>query len=140
MPFTLQLKNNTIHISQGDKVSLLQMRNNALTELDDKTAESLRKLDEKALAVRYKLEQDVDSFKDAALADVKNAGMSVKQSFIVVKKVAILDITTAKKQGVQDIAGKTTDSISEINTAEKQAKQDIAGKASEGISEINTAR
>ncbi|XP_060608034.1 uncharacterized protein LOC132760141 [Ruditapes philippinarum] len=130
-----QLKNNTIHISQGDKVTLLQMRHKALTELDDKTAESLRNLDEKAFAVQ----QDVNAVKDAALADVKSAGASVKESFIVEKKVAIFDITTAKKQGVQDIAGKITDGISEITTAGEQAKHDIAGKTSEGLSEINTA-
>jgi vacuolar-type H+-ATPase subunit H len=139
MPFTLQLKNNTIQINQGDKVSLLQMRNKALTELDDKTAESLRKLDEKELVLRYKLKLNIDEFKDSALADVKNAGISVKQSLTLEKEVAISDIATARKQGIQDIAGETIDGISEINTAGKQAKQNIAGETIDGISEINTA-
>ncbi|XP_060564224.1 uncharacterized protein LOC132723517 [Ruditapes philippinarum] len=138
-----QLKNNKIHISQGDKVSLLQMRNKALTELDDKIAEHLRKLDEKALALRYKLKLDVDEFKDSALADVENAGISVKQSLTVEKGVAISDIATARKEGIHDIAGKTTDGISEIKAVGGQAlqeiseaKNDIDGQKSEAISEI----
>ncbi|XP_060581708.1 uncharacterized protein LOC132738257 [Ruditapes philippinarum] len=51
----------------------------------------------------------------------------------------MLEITTAGEQGIQDIAGKTTDGISEINTAGKQAIQDIAGNTTDGISKINTA-
>jgi hypothetical protein len=119
------------------------MRNKALTELDDRTAECLRRLDEKALALRYKLKLDIDEFKDSALADVENAGISVKQSLTVEKGVAISDIATARKQGIQDIAGETTDGISEIKAVGGQALQDISeakndidGQKSEAISEI----
>ncbi|XP_060595657.1 uncharacterized protein LOC132749778 [Ruditapes philippinarum] len=127
-----QLRNNTIHISQGDTVTLLENRNKALTELDERTAESLRKLDEKALAVRNTLRLDVDKFKNSVLVDVGNAGTSVKQTLMA-------QITIAGKQGIQDIAGKTTDGICKINTAGKQAIQDIGGNTTDGISKINTA-
>ncbi|XP_060592506.1 uncharacterized protein LOC132747192 [Ruditapes philippinarum] len=127
-----QLRNNTIHISQGDTVSLLENRNKALTELDERTAESLRKLDMKALAVRNTLKVDVDEFKNAALVDVGNAGISVKQTLIA-------EITTAGKQAIQDIAGNTTDNISKINATGDQALQDIAGNTIDGVSKINTA-
>jgi hypothetical protein len=140
MPFSLQLRNNTIHISQGDTVSLLVNRNKALTELDERTAESLRKLDEKALAVRNTLKKDVDEFKNAALVDVENVGTSVKQTIVA-------EVTAAGDQTLQDIAGNTTDGISKINTAGKQALQDISeakcdidGQKSEAISDIFNAK
>ncbi|XP_060601945.1 uncharacterized protein LOC132755155 [Ruditapes philippinarum] len=135
-----QLRNNTIHISQGDTVSLLVNRNKALTELDERTAESLRKLDEKALAVRNTLKKDVDEFKNAALVDVENVGTSVKQTIVA-------EVTAAGDQALQDIAGNTTDGISKINTAGKQALQDISeakcdidGQKSEAISDIYNAK
>ncbi|XP_060587317.1 uncharacterized protein LOC132742839 [Ruditapes philippinarum] len=136
----IQLRNNTIHISQGDTVSLLENRNKALTELDERTAESLRKLDEKALAVRNTLKLDVDKFKNAALVEVENAGTSVKQSLMA-------EITTAGKQGIQDIALKTNDGLSKINTAGNQvlqdiseAKGDIDGQKRGAISDISKAK
>ncbi|XP_060597880.1 uncharacterized protein LOC132751679, partial [Ruditapes philippinarum] len=145
--FTIQLKNNTIHISQGDTVTLLENRKKALTELDQRTAESLRKLDEKALAVLHKLKQDVGELKDATLADVENAGTSLKQTLYEERRDAISEINTAGEQAKQDIAGKTSDGISEINTAGEHVKQyiavakhDIYGQKSEAVSDICNAK
>jgi phenylalanyl-tRNA synthetase alpha subunit len=106
MPFALQLKNNTIHISQGDIASLIENRNKALTELDQKTAESLRKLDEKALAVQK---------------EVKNVAVAAKRTVSMKKRVAIYEINTAEKQAKRKI----DDGISEIEKSVKKAKKRI---------------
>ncbi|XP_060552568.1 uncharacterized protein LOC132713880, partial [Ruditapes philippinarum] len=153
--FLLQLKNNTIHISQEDIKPLIAKRKHALAELDDRTAESLRKLDEKAFDVLHKLEQDVDDLKRAALTDVENAGTSTKQNIYVEKHDAIFDIIRAREQAKQNISDNATAGVSDINkateqakqdisqkanTTRKQAKQDISEKANDGISDINTAK
>jgi F0F1-type ATP synthase membrane subunit b/b' len=141
--FALQLKNNKIHITQGETMSLLEKRNKALTELDERTAESLSKLDDKL----YKLKQDLDDSKNTALADVENARTLVKQT----QKVAISDITSARKKGIQNIAGKIDGALSEINSAKKQAKRqtkkyffkakhDIDGQKRKAISDIFHAK
>ncbi|XP_060561926.1 uncharacterized protein LOC132721623 [Ruditapes philippinarum] len=114
-----QLKNNTIHISQGDTVSLLENRNKALTELDERTAKSLRKLDEKALVVQK---------------EVKNVALAAKRTVSMKKRVAISKINTAEKQAKQKI----DDDIFEIEKSVKMAKNSIVREKGSASSAVHT--
>ncbi|XP_060553010.1 uncharacterized protein LOC132714223 [Ruditapes philippinarum] len=134
-----QLKNNTIHITQGDTVSLLENRNKALTELDERTAESLRKLDEKAFAVWYDLKEDVVKLTKKALTEVEIAGTSVKETLSVEKNEGISDINIARASAERDIARKINHGLSDINTARAHSKEDIVEMTNDCLFEIKKA-
>ncbi|XP_060588264.1 uncharacterized protein LOC132743730 [Ruditapes philippinarum] len=125
-----QLKNNTIQISQGDTVSLLENRNKALTELDERTAQSLRKLDEKALAVH----KDFDK--------VQNVALAAKQTISMKERVAISKINTAQKQAKRKIDHEIKESVKKakkcIDREQKRATSAVHTKILKPVDDMET--
>ncbi|XP_060592345.1 uncharacterized protein LOC132747054 [Ruditapes philippinarum] len=105
-----QLKNNTIHISQGDMVSLLENRSKALTELDEKTADALRKLDEKTAE---------------SLRKINTAGKQVKRKINDGK----FEIAKSVKRAKSSIIRATRIASSAVHTKRLQSrKMKVQGK------------
>jgi hypothetical protein len=100
-------------------VSLLENRKKPITELDERTAESLRKLDEKELAVQK---------------EVKNVAVAAKRTVSMKERVAISKINTAEKQAKQKI----DDDIIEIEKSVKMAKNSIVREKGRASSAVHT--
>ncbi|XP_053379341.1 uncharacterized protein LOC123527943 [Mercenaria mercenaria] len=160
-----QLKNHQINISQKDETRLIQSRKEALSELEERTAEGLRKIKEATATANSDLEetrrvaeQKIGDKTKASVSELEgrtadrlhkidDKTATVKSDLEETRRVAEQNITDKTKASVSELEERTADGLhkidnktatvrSDLEKTRRVAEQNITDKTKASVSEL----